>query len=76
MVHRIHYERNKYIYDLYYVKEQISTKLYEWLIDEKIADEALIAKWKKVCVFALMYRVSEYLSRFVMDLVNIDLGKS
>jgi bud site selection protein 31 len=48
MVHRIHYERNKYIFDLYYVKEQISKQLYEWLIDEKIADGNLIAKWRKV----------------------------
>jgi len=47
MVHRIHYERNRYIYDLYYTKEQISKQLYEWLIEEKIADSNLIAKWKK-----------------------------
>eukprot|EP01123_Difflugia_compressa_P015285 TRINITY_DN8497_c0_g1_i1.p1 TRINITY_DN8497_c0_g1~~TRINITY_DN8497_c0_g1_i1.p1 ORF type:complete len:165 (-),score=30.44 TRINITY_DN8497_c0_g1_i1:191-685(-) len=46
-VHKVHYERNRYIYDLYYKNKQISKKLFDWLVDEKIADGNLIAKWRK-----------------------------
>jgi len=46
-VHRIHYERNRYIYDLCSKQADISKKLLDWLIEEKIADGNLIAKWKK-----------------------------
>lgn len=41
------YAGSRYIYDLYYEKEAISKNLYEWLLKNKYADAALIAKWKK-----------------------------
>merc|ERR1719436_890873 len=44
---RIHYERSRYVYELYYKKKAISRELYDWLLKEKYADAGLIAKWKK-----------------------------
>ena len=38
---------SRYIYELYYEKEAISKKLYEWLLKNNYADANLIAKWKK-----------------------------
>lgn len=38
---------SKYIYDLYYEKEAINKKLYDWLLKNGYADGNLIAKWKK-----------------------------
>jgi len=38
---------SRYIYDLYYEKEAISKKLYDWLLKNGYADASLIAKWKK-----------------------------
>ena len=35
-IHRIHYERNRYIYDLYYKQQRISRELYEFLVREKV----------------------------------------
>lgn len=44
---KIHWERSRYIYELYYKKKAISRELYDWLLLEKHADANLIAKWKK-----------------------------
>ena len=38
---------SRYIYELYYDKEAISKKLYDWLLKNGYADGNLIAKWKK-----------------------------
>ena len=46
-IHRIHYERNRYIYDMYYKQQRISRELYEFLVREKVVDGALISKWRK-----------------------------
>ncbi|KAK9834265.1 hypothetical protein WJX81_001662 [Elliptochloris bilobata] len=46
-IHRIHWEKNRFIYDLMYVRKVMSRELYDWLVREKIADGALIAKWRK-----------------------------
>lgn len=43
----IHELGSRYIYELYYEKEAISKQLYDWLLKNKYADAALIAKWKK-----------------------------
>jgi bud site selection protein 31 len=58
---------SRYVYDLYYEKEAISKDLYEWLLKNKYADAALIAKWKKqgyekvcVCVLLLFGSTSQY----------------
>jgi len=44
---KIHYERSRYIYELYYKKKAISRELYDYLLSEKWGDANLIAKWKK-----------------------------
>lgn len=44
---KIHWERSRYVYELYYKKKAISKELYDWLLLEKHADASLIAKWKK-----------------------------
>ncbi|KAK9804120.1 hypothetical protein WJX73_001022 [Symbiochloris irregularis] len=46
-IHRIHWEKNRFIYDLMYVRKVMSRELYDYLVREKIADGALIAKWRK-----------------------------
>ena len=46
-MHRIHYEKNRYLYEMHYKKHEISKKLLDYLIKEKIADGKLIAKWRK-----------------------------
>lgn len=44
---KLHYERSRYIYELYYKKKAISRELYDYCLKEKWGDAALIAKWKK-----------------------------
>eukprot|EP00301_Raphidiophrys_heterophryoidea_P014812 c2327_g1_i1.p2 GENE.c2327_g1_i1~~c2327_g1_i1.p2 ORF type:complete len:147 (+),score=15.37 c2327_g1_i1:97-537(+) len=44
---RVHHQRSRYIFDAFYRKKEISRELYDWLLQEKYADSALIAKWKK-----------------------------
>jgi len=46
-IFRIHHQRSRYIYDLFYRRKEISRELYEWCLNEGIADKNLIAKWKK-----------------------------
>lgn len=46
-IHRIHYERNRFIYDMYYRQQRISRDLYEFLVREKVVDASLISKWRK-----------------------------
>ncbi|KAJ5693347.1 cell cycle control protein Cwf14/Bud31, partial [Penicillium macrosclerotiorum] len=46
-IFQISHQRSRYIYDLYYEKEVISKKLYDWLLKNNYADANLIAKWKK-----------------------------
>ncbi|CAL8465167.1 g4702 [Coccomyxa elongata] len=46
-INRIHWEKNRFIYDLMYVRKVMSRELYEWLVREKVADGALISKWRK-----------------------------
>ena len=53
-IFQIAHQRSRYVYDLYYEKEAISKKLYEWLLKNGYEDAMLIAKWKeqgyeKVC---------------------------
>jgi len=46
-IHRIHWEKNRFIFDLMYKRKVMSRTLYDWLVREKVADGALIAKWRK-----------------------------
>lgn len=36
MVHRLHFEKNRYIYDLFYKQQAISKELYKFCIDNKV----------------------------------------
>ncbi|KAH6561831.1 hypothetical protein BASA60_011335 [Batrachochytrium salamandrivorans] len=44
---RLHHQRTRYIYDIYYRRKAISRDLYNYCIKEGHADAALIAKWRK-----------------------------
>jgi bud site selection protein 31 len=44
---RIHHQRSRYIYQLYYDKKEITKEVYDYCLAQKIADANLIAKWKK-----------------------------
>lgn len=57
-VFRIHHQRSRYIYELYYKRKAISRELYDYLLKHKYADENLIAKWKKVFMFLLLIEVT------------------
>eukprot|EP00195_Chlamydomonas_chlamydogama_P006169 CAMPEP_0202890706 /NCGR_PEP_ID=MMETSP1392-20130828/1022_1 /ASSEMBLY_ACC=CAM_ASM_000868 /TAXON_ID=225041 /ORGANISM="Chlamydomonas chlamydogama, Strain SAG 11-48b" /LENGTH=226 /DNA_ID=CAMNT_0049574325 /DNA_START=193 /DNA_END=873 /DNA_ORIENTATION=+ len=46
-IHRLHWEKNRFIYDLMYQRKVMSRELFDYLAREKIADGALIAKWRK-----------------------------
>ena len=46
-VFRLHHQRSRYVFDMYYGRKEISKELYDWCLKEKIADASLIAKWKK-----------------------------
>lgn len=49
---RLHHQRSRYIYELFYKKKQISRELYEFCLNEGYADKNLIAKWKKVRIYS------------------------
>ena len=46
-IFKIHHQKSRYLYDLYYKRKAISKELYDYCLKEKIADANLIAKWKK-----------------------------
>ena len=46
-IHRIHWEKNRFIHDLMYRRKVMSRELFDFLVREKVADGALIAKWRK-----------------------------
>mmetsp|Transcript_25521 Transcript_25521/g.76942 ORF Transcript_25521/g.76942 Transcript_25521/m.76942 type:complete len:214 (-) Transcript_25521:1153-1794(-) len=46
-IHKIHYQKSRYVYEMYYKKKLIDKKVYDYCIKYKIVDAALIAKWKK-----------------------------
>ena len=46
-IFRLHHQKSRYIYDLFYKRKAISRQLYDFCLKEKIADGNLIAKWKK-----------------------------
>ena len=47
-IFRLHHQRSRYIFDMYYTKKAITKEVYEFALREKYADQNLIAKWKKV----------------------------
>lgn len=46
-IFRLHHERSRYVYEMFYKKKEIPRDLYEYCLREKWADADLIAKWKK-----------------------------
>lgn len=46
-IFKIHNQRSRYMYDMYYKQQVISKELFDFCIKNKLADQALIAKWKK-----------------------------
>jgi len=44
---KLHHQRSRYLYDLYYKRKEISRDLYEYCLIEGYGDANLIAKWKK-----------------------------
>jgi len=46
-IFRLHHQRSRFIYDLFYRKKEITRELYDYCLKEGYADAALIAKWKK-----------------------------
>jgi len=46
-VTKIHWQRNRHVYDLYHGAKAISRELYDWLARERVVDGPLLAKWRK-----------------------------
>ncbi|KAJ1483463.1 G10 protein-domain-containing protein [Baffinella frigidus] len=46
-IHRIHYEKSRYVYELFHKKKEISRELLDFCIRERVVDGNLMAKWKK-----------------------------
>ena len=46
-IHRVHWEKNRFLLDLMYKRNVMKRELYDWLVREKIADGNLISKWRK-----------------------------
>ncbi|KAL3912386.1 MAG: hypothetical protein SGILL_006905 [Bacillariaceae sp.] len=46
-VHQINWQKSRYIYDMYYTYGRITRQVYDYCIQQKLVDAALIAKWKK-----------------------------
>ena len=53
-IFRLHHQRSRYIYDLYYKRGAISKDVYDYCLKLGYADGNLIAKWKKVCIRELI----------------------
>ncbi|WZY85261.1 hypothetical protein YC2023_031645 [Brassica napus] len=58
-IFKLSHQRSRYVYDLYYRREEISKELYEFCLDQGYADRNLIAKWKKVAAFLTLYSSSQ-----------------
>lgn len=46
-IFRLHHQRSRYVYEMFYKKKAISKDLYDWCLREGWGDSMLIAKWKK-----------------------------
>ncbi|KAF2612602.1 hypothetical protein F2Q70_00013242 [Brassica cretica] len=54
-IFKLSHQRSRYVYDLYYRRDEISKELYEFCLDQGYADRSLIAKWKKVSLLYLNF---------------------
>jgi bud site selection protein 31 len=78
-IFQISHQRSRYVYELYYEKEAISTELYEWLLKNGYADAQLIAKWKKegyekVCCSYYFLNLEDFVLRRGNELMKLILG--
>jgi len=48
-IFKIHHQKSRYIYDLYYKRKTISKELYEYCVKNSIADKNLIGKMRVRC---------------------------
>lgn len=46
-VHQINWQKSRFVYDMFYTHQRITRKVYDYCIQQKLVDPALIAKWKK-----------------------------
>ncbi|GJD11301.1 Protein BUD31 homolog 2 [Galdieria sulphuraria] len=46
-VHKLHWKKNRFIFNLYYKEKAISKELFDFLVKEKVVDDNLISKWRK-----------------------------
>jgi len=46
-IFKLHHQRSRYIYEMYYKRNAISKQLYDYCLKQKYGDGSLIAKWKK-----------------------------
>ncbi|KAB5541676.1 hypothetical protein DKX38_014675 [Salix brachista] len=46
-IFKITHQKSRYVYDLFYRRNEISKELYEFCLDQGYGDRNLIAKWKK-----------------------------
>lgn len=46
-IHRLHYEKNRLVYELHHKQKSLSKELFDFLVREKIVDAPLIAQWNK-----------------------------
>lgn len=46
-IFRIHHQKSRYVYEMFYKKKEITREVYNYCVEQKIVDAALIAKWKK-----------------------------
>ena len=44
---RVNHQKSRFVFDLFFKEKRISRELFDYLLKEKWADAALIAKWKK-----------------------------
>jgi bud site selection protein 31 len=46
-IFRIHHQRSRYLYEMFYKKHEITREVYDYCLREGYGDANLIAKWKK-----------------------------
>lgn len=44
---QLNHARSRYLYELFYKRKAITRTLYDWCLENGLADAELIAKWKK-----------------------------
>lgn len=78
---QINHQRSRYIYNLFYAKKEISRDLYNFLLEERYADDKLIAKWKKegyeklCCLSCIVKRDSNYKTTCICRVPRADLDE-